>query len=326
MVHLFPKNILVFIQQGYLLCNIESDYQPRIYEKNRTIYAHIREEQDMHTSKQLFCVAVLVLFVSQPAFSRDSLSHIDPALRAASHTITVPRPAPNFFEGALLGNGGLGAVVTTRPDAVVIHFGHNDVWDIRLAEDNKEKIGTFRDIFDRVSAIPDTLDELTDDPWYSDYLKVMRENYAKPYPRPFPCGSVVLWFDRRETELIGHTLHIDSGTAVVDFLIDESIHHLEIFTDLSEDVLWAKMTGPDGTPIPSPFAYITIIPDPETPKELPGYTAMRDDIAGMLSFAQVMPFEEDNRITSIPKTSERQIFPSDRENKRRISCYCRSSR
>ncbi len=246
----------------------------------------------MHTFKQRFFVVLIMLLTVFPVFGKDTLNRIDSARIAASHPITVPRPAPNFFEGALLGNGGLGAVVTTRPDAVVIHFGHNNVWDIRLAEDNKEKIGTFREIFDRISAIPDTLRELTDDPWYRDYLKIMRENYAKPYPRPFPCGSAVLWFDRREAELLGHTLHIDSGTAVVDFLIGGSIHHLEIFTDLSDDVLWAQMTGPDGNPVPSPFAYITLIPDPETPKELPMYTAMRDDIMGFLSFAQILPFEE----------------------------------
>ncbi len=102
----------------------------------------------------------------------------------------------------------------------------------------------------------------------------------------------MLWFDRREAELLGHTLHIDTGKVVVDFLIDDSIHSLEIFSGLSEDVLWAKMTGPDGAPVSSPFAYITIIPDPETPKELPAYTAMRDNRNGMLSFAQVMPFVE----------------------------------
>jgi hypothetical protein len=39
-----------------------------------------------------------------------------------------------FFEGALLGNGGLGCVVTTRPDAIALHFGHNDVWDARIPD------------------------------------------------------------------------------------------------------------------------------------------------------------------------------------------------
>ncbi len=58
--------------------------------------------------------------------------------RAGLHPIVCERPAPGFFQGALLGNGGLGVVVTTRPDAVVLHFGHNNVWDIRVAEDYTE--------------------------------------------------------------------------------------------------------------------------------------------------------------------------------------------
>jgi hypothetical protein len=54
--------------------------------------------------------------------------------RAKQHPIALDKPAANFFEDALLGNGGLGVVVTTRPDSVLLHFGHNNVWDIRAAE------------------------------------------------------------------------------------------------------------------------------------------------------------------------------------------------
>ena len=74
-----------------------------------------------------------------------SLSNVNSVGQAGLHPIIAKRPAPNFFEGAVLGNGGLGAIVTTRPDAVVIYFGHNDVWDIRIAENNREKIGTFQE-------------------------------------------------------------------------------------------------------------------------------------------------------------------------------------
>ena len=108
--------------------------------------------------------------------------------QAKLHPIVFDKPAPDFFEGALLGNGGMGVVVTTRPDAVVLYFGHNNVWDIRIAENNKEKIGTFKEVFEKVKAIPDTLSVLTDDPWYNEYSKMTAENYRAPYPRPFPCG------------------------------------------------------------------------------------------------------------------------------------------
>ena len=71
----------------------------------------------------------------------------DSVARAAAHPIELSRPAPDFFSGALLGNGGLGAVVCTRPDAVLVHFGHNNVWDIRVAEDHRDKVGTFEEVF-----------------------------------------------------------------------------------------------------------------------------------------------------------------------------------
>ena len=71
--------------------------------------------------------------------------------QARKHTIVYDRPAANFFEGALLGNGGLGAVVTTRPDSVLIHFGHNNVWDIRIAENNQDQIGTFNHLFAKLA-------------------------------------------------------------------------------------------------------------------------------------------------------------------------------
>ena len=51
---------------------------------------------------------------------------------AKKHSITKDLAAPDFFEGALLGNGDLGVVACTRPDAIVLHLGHNDIWDIRI--------------------------------------------------------------------------------------------------------------------------------------------------------------------------------------------------
>ena len=123
----------------------------------------------------------------------------DPVEVARRHPIAFEGPAVSFFEGGLLGNGGLGAVVTTRPDAVVVRFGHNNVWDVRIAEDNRDKIGTFQEVFEKVRRIPDSLASLDDDPWYREYRNMTHENYRKPYPRPFPCGSLVLGFDRRRS-------------------------------------------------------------------------------------------------------------------------------
>jgi len=220
------------------------------------------------------------------------MSAISSIERAAAHPIVSKRPAVGFFEGAVLGNGGLGAIVTTRPDAVEIYFGHNDVWDIRVAENNRDAIGTFQEVFEKIKAIPAGVKNIHDDKWFGDYVRKCRENYAKPYPRPFPCGRVVLWFDRREAELLGHSVHIESGLCRIDFLIDGKRAVLELFVDMTEDRLWGRMVAASGEPMKAPFKYITVLPDPTTPEEFPKYTSAKDNSRGTLSFRQVLPFEE----------------------------------
>ena len=61
------------------------------------------------------------------------------------------------------------------------------------------------------------------------------ENYDQEYPRPWPCGSLVLGFDRRRAEVLGHRVRIDSGTCEVSFLIDGAMATLEIFVEMTSD-------------------------------------------------------------------------------------------
>jgi len=239
-----------------------------------------------------FMFFLLSLLVHPEVICAKSLSAISSIEKAAEHRIVSKRPAVDFFEGAVLGNGGLGAIVTTRPDAVEIYFGHNDVWDIRIAENNREEIGTFKEVFEKIKAIPDGVKSLNEDQWFRDYRAMCRQNYAKPYPRPFPCGRVILWFDRREAELLGHSVHIESGLCRIDFLIDGEKAGFELFADMAEDRLWGAMVSASGEPVGAPFKYITVLPDPTTPREFPKYTSAKDNAGGTLSFLQVLPFEE----------------------------------
>ncbi len=203
---------------------------------------------------------------------------------AARHPIVSDRPCPDFFAGALLGNGGLGAVVTTRPDAVAIHFGHNDVWDVRVAEEHADKIGTFADIFARLQQISGPL---KNDPWLREYCRMADENYAKPYPRPFPCGTLIFGFDRRAAEVLGHRLDIATGVCAVEFLVGGERRTLEIFADMTADRLWLRMKG-------APFDRVRILPDPETPKELPRYVTSAEPLA----FRQELPPSKSFRLAT----------------------------
>ncbi|MGO4542486.1 glycosyl hydrolase family 95 catalytic domain-containing protein [Paenibacillus sp. 2TAB19] len=211
---------------------------------------------------------------------------------ADKHAISFEGPAQDFFEGALLGNGGMGAVVTTRPDAIVIHFGHNNVWDIRIAEDHQDEIGRFEELFARIKEIPAHYASLTDDPWYREYVAMAGDNYDKPYPRPMPCGSLLLGFDRRTTEVLGHRLSLNTGLCEVELKVEEHVALLILFVDQEEDRLWVSLRSKDGgapETLPNVFNRVKLIPDPYTPIELPLYEAMSDAELSGLTFRQKLP-------------------------------------
>ncbi|MCP4313559.1 MAG: hypothetical protein GY790_20085 [Bacteroidetes bacterium] len=233
-------------------------------------------------------ISVFLSFICVIAISQENFI---PYEQAKQHTIVRNSPAPDFFEGALIGNGGIGVVACTRPDAVMLRFGHNDVWDIRISEDNREEIGTFQEVFEMVEAIDPGQKSLDDDPWYAGYKKMARENYAKPYPRPFPCGSLILGFDRREVEVIGHSLDISSGMVSIKLLLNNREDaYLKIFTDMEKDRVWMRLVDDRGTPLPNCFNRINVIPDVSTPEEFPEFTLQ--EIRGGISFKQIMPYEE----------------------------------
>ena len=64
-----------------------------------------------------FLLCLYLIFGRNVAFAQDMFSSFE---QAKLHPLTSDKPAPDFFEGALLGNGAMGVVVTTRPDAVVL--------------------------------------------------------------------------------------------------------------------------------------------------------------------------------------------------------------
>ena len=236
------------------------------------------------------CVIIVLLLISITAKTQEKLVELNPVQLAKKHKLVCDKPATDFFEGALLGNGGMGVVVTTRPDAVVLRFGHNNVWDIRIAENNREQLQTFQSVFDKVKKIPRDLINLTDDPWYNQYNRMAAENYSKPYPRPFPCGSILLGFDRREVQLLGHELDISNGLCRVKFLTSDKKHlYLNLFTDMVKDNIWMELTDENGNPQPNLFSRIKVIPDPSTPQEFPGYEISENLAVGTVGFKQVLP-------------------------------------
>lgn len=211
--------------------------------------------------------------------------------RARRHAIAIDRPAPGFFEGALLGNGGMGVVVTTRPDAVWLHFGHNNVWDIRVTEKHQEEFGTFAEVFAKADRLSPELPSIHHDPEFAAYLSMTADNYRSPYPRPFPCGSVILGFDRREVELLGHRLDVADGTCDVELLrlADGEKLTLRLFADMGRDELWGELTDSNGRPAQSCFNRLRLLPAPSTPSDIPSPVTL-DAGNHALGFSQRLPY------------------------------------
>ena len=174
-----------------------------------------------------------------------SLSPFDPVERAARHAIVRDLPATSFFEGAVLGNGHMGAIVTTRPDSIKIYFGHNSVRDIRAKHVPMDRVGTFEDLWAKYKK--------GDRGWLEAYNKQATEPSDTQEPGPWPCGSLLMGFDRRDTELLGHTLNIATAILEVRFLIRDEPQTLQLFTDLGSDRLWMRMVDAKGREVAAPF-------------------------------------------------------------------------
>src|ERR1039458_5275753 len=80
--------------------------------------------------------------------ARGSLLPLDAVAIARRHPLIRTQPTPDFFEGLLLGNGDIGVCVTVRPDAMGIHIGKNDAWDIRVSEEHAAHIKTFQEVLE----------------------------------------------------------------------------------------------------------------------------------------------------------------------------------
>lgn len=231
---------------------------------------------------------LLLTIISLPSFS------VNPVDIARRHPILYNRPSINFFEGAVLGNGGMGVVITARPDAICFHFGHNNVWDVRIAENHREEIGTFAEIFAKAKAMPDTLGSIYEDAFFSKYLNLTSDNYRKPYPRPFPCGTVILGLDTRQVEVLGHKIHINNGLCEIFLLNNGKKNTLQVFVDSDSDHLWFKLLDENQQIQPSCFNRLRILPDSHTPQEIPSYGEINNWDNGVMGFFQILPYLEPN--------------------------------
>jgi hypothetical protein len=139
---------------------------------------------------------------------------------ARRHTIVRDLPTPNFFEGMLLGNGDIGACVTVRPDALGLHLGKEDAWDIRVSEDHYQHVKPLPELlklWERAGneakrrGHPDMISLETRINELHEYTQEVTASYRKPWPRPWPCGIVWIHWDSRKVRAVQQTLDPANG-------------------------------------------------------------------------------------------------------------------
>ena len=202
---------------------------------------------------------------------------------AKKHSIKRDVASPDFFEGAIMGNGDLGLVVCTRPDALLMHLGHNNIWDIRIDEGQKDKVKTFKEIWGRILQNKDTFGSQS---WFADYCRDVTASYHDHvYPRPFPASDIYLFFDRKGYEVLGHELDISTGLLTVKLESDTGKKFfIKIAVSMKNDTVCCKTVDESGEPA-NIFYRLMIVPY-HTDDGLPVHTAL------MNGFIQLLPYND----------------------------------
>src|SRR6185312_8742648 len=102
----------------------------------------------MSTTRRTFLAAAGASLATTAVSEAQQSERLDPVEIAGRHKIVRELPAPNFFEGMLLGNGDVGVCVTVRPDALGLHIGKEDCWDIRVSEGHAAHVLPFAKVLE----------------------------------------------------------------------------------------------------------------------------------------------------------------------------------
>ena len=130
----------------------------------------------------------------------------------------------------LLGNGDLGVCVTLRPDALGLHIGKEDVWDIRVSEDHYQHVLPFDELLKlwerageeaKRQGKPDMTYLENHIDFLREYTQKVSSSYRKPWPRPWPCGIVWIKWDSRKVRLVRQTLDPADGLFTAEFVHDD---------------------------------------------------------------------------------------------------------
>ena len=184
---------------------------------------------------------------------------------------------PDFFEGLLLGNGDLGVCVTLRQDALGLHIGKNDCWDIRVSEEHDKDILPYKEflnLWERASAEAKRLGkpEMTymerHIDFFDEYEEKMHASYNQRWPRPWPSGIAWFHWDSRMVRVLKQTLDPSNGLATVDLEYDNlrgDVRRLAVQAFVSRETGHVSVS----TTEPAPFLSVAYYPYTDPDSKLP---------------------------------------------------------
>ncbi len=185
----------------------------------------------MNPTRRTFLATTAVVAAAEAMPAGQTVSGpLDAVTIARRHALVRTQPTPNFFEGMLLGNGDIGVCVTVRPDAMGLHIGKNDVWDIRVSEEHAAHIKTFEEVLQlwrraseeaKREGKPDMTYLESKIDFFRTYSDLMQSSYRKPWPRPWPCGTVWLHWDSRMVRVVRQELDLASGVLTIELDYDD---------------------------------------------------------------------------------------------------------
>jgi hypothetical protein len=221
---------------------------------------------------------------------------------ARRHRMVNDVPTPNFFEGMLMGNGDVGLCVTLRPDALGLHIGKEDAWDIRVSEDHYQHVLPFQELLKlwerageeaKRQGKPEMTSLEYNIDFFREYTQKVGASYEKPWPRPWPCGIVWVHWDPRQVRLVRQTLDPADGLYTADFLHDDlhgSLRPFQIHCFVSRDTnhicVWAEG--------PAPIESVDYVPNREHQARLPEPEVTQADgaFSNFQRFPAIAPTDE----------------------------------
>lgn len=196
---------------------------------------------------------------------------------AKRHLIARDLPTPNFFEGMLLGNGDIGVCVTVRPDALGLHLGKVDSWDIRVSEDHYQHVLPFNELLKLWECAgeeakrlgkPEMLYLESSIDFFREYTTKVTASYDKPWPRPWPCGIIWIHWDSREVRVLRQGLDPSSGLFTLDLECD-NLRGQQREVTMRCFVNWTTGHVSVSTEEPAPFASVAYYPNWDPEAQLP---------------------------------------------------------